>query len=219
MRCGLASRPQPDSSRLYAKMKVFKDVFTGDELCSDSYNQEAPMNDEDLKDGNLLSIFCFDCPPFRFDSHFSFVHLLFLVLFAVSGDARPQCRVFRVVEFARSEEDGGGVDASTETVVDVIDAFRLQETPFSKKEFGVYIKGYMQRVKALLEKEQPDRVDKFMSGAQALVKKILGSFDDFQFFLGESADCEAGVVFAYYKDGEDSPRLIYIRDGLKEEKY
>lgn len=118
-----------------------------------------------------------------------------------------------------SEEDGGGVDATTETVVDIIDSFRLQETPFSKKEFGVYIKGYMQRVKGLLEKEHPERVDKFMSGAQALVKKILGSFDDFQFYLGESADCEAGVVFAYYKDGEDSPRLIYIRDGLKEEKY
>ncbi|CBZ56251.1 Translationally-controlled tumor protein,related [Neospora caninum Liverpool] len=171
-------------------MKVFKDVFTGDELCSDSYAQLAPMEDADLSE----------------------------VAFEVATK--------RVVKGAEdygiadnSEEDGGGVDSATETVIDVVDAFRLQETPFSKKEFGTYIKGYMQRVKTHLEKTQPDRVDKFMSGGQALVKKILGQFDDFQFFLGESADCEAGVVFAYYKDGEEAPRLIYIRDGLKEEKY
>ncbi|EPR63282.1 putative histamine-releasing factor [Toxoplasma gondii TgCatPRC2] len=171
-------------------MKVYKDVFTGDELCSDSYAELPPMDDPSLSE----------------------------VAFEVATK--------RIVKGAEdygiadnSEEDGGGVDSTSETVVDVVDAFRLQETPFSKKEFGTYIKGYMQRVKGHLEKNHPDRVDKFMSGAQALVKKILGQFDDFQFFLGESADCEAGVVFAYYKDGEEAPRLIYIRDGLKEEKY
>lgn len=42
------------SSRL-PEMKVFKDVFTGDELCSDSYQQEAPMGDADLLDGEGLS--------------------------------------------------------------------------------------------------------------------------------------------------------------------
>lgn len=136
-----------------------------------------------------------------------------------SGDHREERKSTSVFLVLSSEEDGGGVDNSTETVIDVVDAFRLQETPFSKKEFGTYIKGYMQRVKGHLEKSQPDRVEKFMSGGQALVKKILGQFDDFQFFLGESADCEAGVVFGYYKDGEEAPRLIYIKDGLKEEKY
>ncbi|OXB71415.1 UNVERIFIED_CONTAM: hypothetical protein H355_005402 [Colinus virginianus] len=209
-------------------MKVFKDVFTGDELCSDSYNQEAPMDDETLKDvafevktrrivKGAEDYGIADNSPYTLyvGDYFLLVVLLPVYRLHVANIAS----FLRSVGSVRSEEDGGGVDAGTETVVDVVDAFRLQETTFSKKEFGVYIKGYMQRVKALLEKERPDRVDKFMSGAQALVKKILGGFDDFQFFLGESADCEAAVVFAYYKDGEDSPRLIYIRDGLKEEKY
>ena len=54
------------------------------------------------------------------------------------------------------------------------------ETGFSKKDFGVYIKAYMQRVKKYLEENNPDRVEKFMAGAQALVKKFLGMFDDLQ---------------------------------------
>lgn len=175
-------------------MRVYKDIFNGDELISDSYAQETPFGDQDLVD----------------------------VAFEVRGK-----RVAKGAEdygICDNDEDtlaAGGVSAAAnvEMVVDIIDGFRYSETSYSKKDFGAYIKGYMQRVKKHLEQNNPSRVDKFIDGAQKLVKQIVARFDDCAFFLGEQLDSEAAVVCAYYVDGEDAPRFIYIRDGLKEEKY
>ena len=46
-----------------------------------------------------------------------------------------------------------------------------------------YIKGYMTKLKKHLEKEQPDRVEAFMKGAQGFVKKIVGDFDQYQLYV------------------------------------
>lgn len=171
-------------------MLVYKCLFSGDEVCSDSYKQLPPFDDESLSD----------------------VGFEVLSKKIVKGNED-----FGIAD--NSEEGEGGADPSAETVIDIVDTFRLVETGFGKKDFGVYIKTYMQRVKTHLEEKNPSRVEKFMSGAQTVVKKILASFDDFQFFLGESMDAEAACVFAYYKDGEETPRFVYLKDCLKEEKY
>ena len=118
-----------------------------------------------------------------------------------------------------SEEGEGGVEDAAETVIDIVNAFHLSETSLTKKDFTTYIKGYLKRVVDYLQENNPSRVEPFKTESAALVKKILGGFDDFQFFMSESNDFEASLVYAYYKDEETAPRFIYWEDGLKEEKY
>ena len=49
-------------------------------------------------------------------------------------------------------------------MVDIIDAFRLQETSWDKKGFMGYIKGFMKKV---ADKLTPERKEKFMAEAPA----------------------------------------------------
>eukprot|EP00920_Eleutheroschizon_duboscqi_P007086 GHVT01016366.1.p1 GENE.GHVT01016366.1~~GHVT01016366.1.p1 ORF type:complete len:140 (+),score=30.96 GHVT01016366.1:399-818(+) len=118
-----------------------------------------------------------------------------------------------------NSEEGGGLTDTFDTVVDVIDAFGLVESGFTKADFGIYIKGYMARIKEHLTEKHPERVEKFISGAQTLVKKVLADFNDFDFYMGTSMDAKGQIVFSYYEGEEEAPRFIFIRDGLKEEKY
>ena len=92
-----------------------------------------------------------------------------------------------------------------------------QETGFNKKNFMTYIKGYMTRLKKHLEANNPSRVEDFMKGAQAFVKKLLGEFDQYQFFTGAKMDVDGMVVFLKW-DGE-TPYFYIWKDGLVKQKY
>ena len=118
-----------------------------------------------------------------------------------------------------SEEAEEALDDGEQMVNNVISAFHLQETPFTKKQFMSYIKTYMKRLKEYLEQNKPDRVKPFMAEIQTFVKDVLGRFDDFQFFVGESMDSEASFALMFYKEDGVTPYFYYMRDGLKEEKY
>jgi hypothetical protein len=80
---------------------------------------------------------------------------------------------------------------------------------------------------------QPDRVRSFVrcwsdaaccpicgsQGAQAAVKKIVGMFDELQFYLGEGEEAFSGqIVLSFWKEGADAPSFWFIKDGLEEEK-
>jgi len=112
---------------------------------------------------------------------------------------------------------GEKYDPSSVSVNNLIDAHRLAETPFNKKNYMTYIKGYMTKLKKHLEKENPSRVEGFMKGAQGFVKKIMAEFDQYQFFTGEKMDVD-GMVALLRWDGE-TPYFYVWKDGLKEEKY
>eukprot|EP00914_Ancora_sagittata_P014638 GHVO01028682.1.p2 GENE.GHVO01028682.1~~GHVO01028682.1.p2 ORF type:complete len:182 (+),score=42.97 GHVO01028682.1:748-1293(+) len=181
-------------------MKVYKDIFSNDEMISDSYVQLAPFEKDELLD---------------------------VAFEVVSRRVKKGGEDFGISANVDEDAEEGAVgDASqnSETVIDVTDAFKMQPTSFSKKEFGAYVKAYMGHVKAKLAETNPDRVTPFISGAQTLIKEILGKFDEFEFYFGESGfehldDCQAALVFSYYKGEEETPRFIFIKDGLVEEKY
>ena len=50
-------------------------------------------------------------------------------------------------------------------MIDVIEVFRYQETSFGKKDYTVYLKNYMKKVKAYLEEKNPARVEAYKKGA------------------------------------------------------
>lgn len=112
-------------------------------------------------------------------------------------------------------------DDKSVTVIDIVDAFRLQEITLDKKAFMAYVKGYLKKVKDNLEANgKGDRVAAFQKGATDLVKFIISKFDEIQIFSGESNDYDAGFAYCYYKEQTDAgPTFLFFIDGMKEEKY
>ena len=119
-----------------------------------------------------------------------------------------------------NDEDGGGLDDQGETVINVVDAHKLNEIELDKKAFVGYIKGYVKKLKAKLEEDgKTDRIPEFQKGATDLVKFLVSKHDELQIFTGESQDFEAGLAYCCNLDGESDPTFFYFMDGLKEEKY
>lgn len=118
-----------------------------------------------------------------------------------------------------SAEDGEeALEDGSETVNNVVYSFRLQPTQFDKKSFTTYIKGYMKRVKAYLAEHNPDEVEVFEKGATKYVKKVLGSFNDWDFYTGESMDPDAMIVLLNYREDGTTPYVAIWKHGVKENK-
>lgn len=114
-----------------------------------------------------------------------------------------------------AEEASEDVAAGSTSGVDVILSCRLSETAFKKKEYQVYIKGYMKSIKEKLEAEGKD-IKEFTSGASKFVKGLLDDFSEWQFFQGEKMDPDAMIVLM--KWDEETPYVYFFKHGLDEEK-
>ncbi|WPK23156.1 hypothetical protein PUMCH_000383 [Australozyma saopauloensis] len=167
-------------------MKIFIDIFSGDELLSDAY---------DVKEVDGV-VYEADCAMVQVRS---------------GGD-------FDIGANASAEEAAEDLEDGVETVNNVVNSFRLQQTQFDKKSFLTYIKGYMKAVKAKLAETAPDQVEVFEKGAQAYVKKVIGSFKDWDFYTGESMDPDAMVVLLNYREDGETPYVAVWKHGIKETK-
>merc|ERR1712001_225627 len=75
-------------------------------------------------------------------------------------------------------------------------------------------------VKYLEENDRKDEVDGFKTNISGVMKDLLGKFKDLQFFTGESMEAEAMILIMDYKDyeGEERPVIMAFKHGLEEEK-
>ena len=175
-------------------MKVFIDVFTGDELCSDSYPMKVVDNVYyEVEGKNIVVSNDID------DS-------------LIGGNKAPEGS-----EAATEEE--GAISSSAVTGINVVLTHKLSETSFDKTSYKDWLKTYSKKLKEHLEKNAPERVQPFQSGMTKLAKEILGKFDEYRFYLGESNDIDGMVVLQYYREDGLTPVFIFFKDGLKEEKY
>ncbi|GAA97767.1 uncharacterized protein L969DRAFT_68380 [Mixia osmundae IAM 14324] len=115
------------------------------------------------------------------------------------------------------EQEEALADGATQ-VNDVVHSFRLQSTSFDKKSYMTYIKGYMKAVKAYLQENNPDRVSAFEKNAAGYIKKILGSFGDYEFYTGEGMNPDGMVLLLNYREDGTTPYLSIFKDGVKEVK-
>ena len=88
---------------------------------------------------------------------------------------------------ASAEEADDGTDEGSVSGVDVVLNHQLVETGFgSKKDFTVYLKAYMKKVVTYLEdNNRSGEVDDFKKNISGVMKDLLGSFKDLQFYTGE----------------------------------
>ncbi|KAI8908321.1 Mss4-like protein [Gorgonomyces haynaldii] len=119
---------------------------------------------------------------------------------------------------ASAEEAEEELEDGMVQVNNVVYSMRLVETSFDKKSYMTYIKGYMKAVKKYLEENKPDRVAAFEANVQPFVKKILGNFKDYEFYVGESMNPEGSVLLLNYREDGITPYFTLFKDGLKETK-
>ncbi len=175
-------------------MRVWKDIISGDEMISDSFPMGFIYNDAAIEVKG------------RF----------------VSKKENEDCGVAaNVDEDAEEGAKADEADSKTITVIDIVDALRLQEISLDKKGFMAYVKGYLKAVKEKLESAgKTDRVETFQKGATELVKYLVSKWDEVQLWTGESGDWEAGLGYCLMKEQTDEgPTFYFFADGLKMEKY
>jgi len=80
-------------------------------------------------------------------------------------------------------------------------------------------------VKKLEENGKGDQVDSFKKNIQPYISEILKDWKDLMFFVGESMDPDAMIVLGIEKEvevaggKEERPVLIFFKHGLEEEKF
>jgi hypothetical protein len=170
-------------------MKVFKDVFSGDEIASDSFPYK------EIEGGLIL----------EFETKMITRDLVGSVDIGANASAE-------------GGGDDEGVDDGKVTVNNLVDAVKLVETVYDKKSYLGHIKAYLKRVSDKLAADGKD-VKAFQAAAQEFVKKIIAKFDDYAFYTGETMDPEAMVVLKVYKEDGIIPYFLIWKDGVKEEKF
>ncbi|KAF2466416.1 microtubule/calcium-binding protein [Lindgomyces ingoldianus] len=168
-------------------MIIYKDIITGDEIISDSYN---------LKEVDGI-VYEADCTRITVGND------------NIDIGANPS-----------AEEGDEGVEDTAQTVIDVVHSFRLNETSFDKKQYLTHLKDYMKKVKEQLKAKgaDEDEIKTFEKGASAFAKKIVGSFKDYEFLIGESMDPDGMVILLNYREDGVTPYVTVWKHGLTEMK-
>lgn len=172
-------------------MKIYKDIFTGDEMFSDTYKIK-------LIDDVLYEVYG-------------------KVITRKSGDI--EIAGFNPSAEEADEGTDEAVESGVDVVMNhrLQETFAFTD----KKSYTSYLKDYMKKLVTKLEKQSPDQVEVFKLNTNKVMKDILSRFKDLQFFTGESMDIDGIVALLEYReiDGESVPVLMLFKHGLEEQKF
>ncbi|KAI9730054.1 MAG: hypothetical protein M1834_006046 [Cirrosporium novae-zelandiae] len=172
-------------------MIIYKDLLTDDEIVSDTWNLKEV-------DGVVYEI---DAKKVKKSGTESF-----------DIGANPS---------AEGGDDEEGGDSQEEWVLDVVDAFRLQEmSGFDKKTYSSSLKTYMKALVAKMKENgtSADTIKEFQTKASKFAPKILNNFKDYELYVGESMDPDGMLVLLNYREDGVTPYFTIWKHGLKEEK-
>mmetsp|Transcript_5097 Transcript_5097/g.7041 ORF Transcript_5097/g.7041 Transcript_5097/m.7041 type:complete len:181 (+) Transcript_5097:141-683(+) len=180
-------------------MIVYQDIFTEDELISDSYKHE-PVIDEDGEEVPGL---------FEVESR----------TIAVGGD---NVDIGCGNAFGGEEEELDDNVEKENNIISESAGFGYTEMPFnSKAEFKAYLKDYVRKVRSKMKSDgvEVEKIKQMMAEAPIFVKWLISMYSELQFYCGRAVDPEATMVFAYYKGENINPHFVYMKWGLKEVKF
>lgn len=152
-------------------MKVFLEIFGGDEIISDSFEISEVFNGAGGEVKSRLIV------KGEVEIDIGRLFIIFLFFFSFLNHSIP---IGRGNQFGGADPEEEVVDPNVEKVNNIIDAFQYRETSFTKASFQNWIKGYMKKLKDHLDANNKDRVEGFMKGAKEMVGFVLQRFDDFQ---------------------------------------
>ena len=174
-------------------MKIFKDVITGDEMTSDSFQMTFEYEDAIIKvpsksrpKDSLTS----DVPDNDEE--------------AVNNPQQGQEPVEMVLDVVGNHE------------LKQVNMSKKEFMAYIKDYFKKVI-AYLE------ENGKKDRVEGFKKGAQAFIKFIVPKYDDIELYTGangenDEGDIIGGVCISYWEDETAAgPVFYFFKDGLKEE--
>ncbi|CAH1396278.1 unnamed protein product [Nezara viridula] len=172
-------------------MRIYKDIFTGDEMFSDTYKMK--LVDEVLYEvyGKLVT--------------------------RKQGDI--QLDGFNPSAEEADEGTSEIVESGVDVVLNhrLCETFAFGD----KKSYTAYLKDYMKKLVSKLEEKDPSQIETFKTNMNKVMKDILGRFKELQFFTGESMDVDGMIALLEYRDinNESVPVLMFFKHGLDEEKF
>ena len=110
------------------------------------------------------------------------------------------------------------MDDGERTVINVVSAHKLSQTTIDKRGYQLWLKGFMGQLKTKLEQTNPERVKPFMVSATEFAKKILSKFNDYDFYISESADAAGQIIILGYGEDGQTPTFYFWKDAIKAEK-
>jgi len=119
------------------------------------------------------------------------------------------------------DADEGGEGGETQRVLDIEDQFRLNkiEGKPSKKGFQSEIKMYCKKVlDKLKESGKTEEAKAFQAAAPGAVKKILGNYDNYDLYMGESMEEGSMYVLVDFREDGVTPYATVWKYGLEEYK-
>ncbi|XP_014273447.1 translationally-controlled tumor protein homolog isoform X1 [Halyomorpha halys] len=172
-------------------MRIYKDIFTGDEMFSDTYKMK--LVDEVMYEvyGKLVT--------------------------RKQGDI--QLDGFNPSAEEADEGTSEIVESGVDVVLNhrLCETFAFGD----KKSYTAYLKDYMKKLVSKLEEKDPSQVETFKTNMNKVMKDILGRFKELQFFTGESMDVDGMIALLEYRDidNDSVPVLMFFKHGLDEEKF
>ncbi|KAF9542464.1 Ribosome associating protein [Mortierella hygrophila] len=144
----------------------------------------------------------------------------------VDGTYEIECAMIQVKEGAdvdiganaSAEEAAEDLEDGVTIVNNVVYSFRLQSTQFDKKGYTTYIKGYLKQLKAAKKLTEEAEVKAYEKDMTAEVKKVLGSFKDFEFYVGESMNPDGAVMLLNYREDGVTPFFTVYKHAVKSVK-
>ena len=136
-------------------------------------------------------------------------------------EVKARYRTKGVEQIAIASDDVIEDDGTGETIVDLVDAFKLNEIQLAKADFMAYVKNFLKAVTdKLTARGKADRIDEFKKGCTEFVKFVISKYAEFQFYTGPSYNMEAGIALSYQKEQTDEgPTFLFFLDNLREEKF
>ena len=178
-------------------MKVFRDIFTGDEVLSDALNIKLEYE----------------------DSVYTIVSKM------INPDDVGNIDIGCGNQFGGEEGENQGNDPNVEKVNNIVSNFNLEEYFGSKKEIATALKDKITEMREKL-KDNSEALKRWEAGGpiEKFVKVAFGKFDDCRFYMSKSYSDdepkESMLIIAFWVDEEKDTgeTFHFFKDCLKEIK-
>lgn len=105
-------------------------------------------------------------------------------------------------------EGGDDENKVMEKKIDIVHYFNLNKLELKKAAFNGWAKKFMPMRRAKLQETNPNLVNKFMDEAKKFVKYILDTFDNTEFYFGQS--CDPDDMFVICQFNEEGTPYFYL---------
>ena len=174
-------------------MKLFKDVITGDEMLTDTFEMTTEYEDA------IIKVPSKNRPKDQLNSD---------IPNEDEEGQDPNAQANEPVEMV--------LDVVANSRLKQVNMSKKEFMSYIKDYFKKVI-AYLE------ENGKKDRVEGFKKGAQAFIKFIVPKYDDIELYTGDNGENEegeivGGVCISYWEDDSaKGPMFYFFKDGLKEE--